>query len=324
MDKVLEVKGLKKYFPLKSRLFSGEKSYVRAVNNVSFDLYKGETLGLVGESGSGKSTTGRAILRLLEPTAGKVIYRGNDITAIHGNELRNMRKNIQMIFQDPYASLNPRMTVGEAIVEPMLSHGMMKKSDAVEKTLELLDRVGLDKEYYNRYPHQFSGGQRQRIGIARALALNPEIIIADEPVSALDVSVQSQIINLFKDLQDEFGLTYIFIAHDLSVVKYLSTRIAVMYLGEIVEISSKESLFEKPLHPYTQALISAIPEPDPRKKGKRIILKGDVPSPSNPPQGCKFNSRCFMKTDRCETHPELKEVDGHQVRCHLYDGKEVE
>lgn len=314
----MEVKNLKKYFPLKSGLFSSQKLYLRAVDNISFDLYKGETLGLVGESGSGKSTTGRSILRLLEPTAGEIIYKNKNITTLKSSELRNMRKNIQMIFQDPYASLNPRMTIGEAIIEPMLSHGLMTKDEAMKKTLTLLERVGLNKEYYNRYPHQFSGGQRQRIGIARALALNPEIIVADEPVSALDVSVQAQIINLFKDLQDEFGFTYIFIAHDLSVVKYLSTRIAVMYLGEIVEICDKKELFDNPLHPYTRALISAIPTPDPRKKGNRIILEGDIPSPINPPAGCKFSNRCYLKKDICtKLHPDMKKAGGHQVRCHL-------
>lgn len=318
MEKIMEIKNLKKYFPLKSGLFSSQKLYLRAVDNISFDLYKGETLGLVGESGSGKSTTGRSILRLLEPTAGEIIYKNKNITTLRSSELRNMRKNIQMIFQDPYASLNPRMTIGEAIIEPILSHGLMTKDEAMEKTLTLLERVGLNKEYYNRYPHQFSGGQRQRIGIARALALNPEIIVADEPVSALDVSVQAQIINLFKDLQDEFGFTYIFIAHDLSVVKYLSTRIAVMYLGEIVEICDKKELFDNPLHPYTKALISAIPTPDPRKKGNRIILEGDIPSPVNPPAGCKFSNRCYLKKDICtKLHPDMKEVGGHQVRCHL-------
>jgi oligopeptide/dipeptide ABC transporter ATP-binding protein len=318
VEKIMEVKNLKKYFPLKSGLFSSQKLYLRAVDNISFDLYKGETLGLVGESGSGKSTTGRSILRLLEPTAGEIIYKNKNITTLKSSELRNMRKNIQMIFQDPYASLNPRMTIGEAIIEPILSHGLMTKDEAMEKTLTLLERVGLNKEYFNRYPHQFSGGQRQRIGIARALALNPEIIVADEPVSALDVSVQAQIINLFKDLQDEFGFTYIFIAHDLSVVKYLSTRIAVMYLGEIVEICDKKELFDNPLHPYTKALISAIPTPDPRKKGNRIILEGDIPSPVNPPAGCKFSNRCYLKKDICtKLHPDMKDVGGHQVRCHL-------
>ncbi|MCR1899329.1 ABC transporter ATP-binding protein [Irregularibacter muris] len=323
MEKVLEVKNLKKYFPLKGGVLQKSKVQIRAVEDVSFDLYKGETLGLVGESGSGKSTTGRTILRLLEPTQGEITYEGKSISKMKRKDLRSFRKNAQMIFQDPYASLNPRMTVGEAIVEPILSHGLMSKKNAVETTMELLERVGLNPDYYHRFPHQFSGGQRQRIGIARALALNPKVIVADEPVSALDVSVQAQIINLFKDLQEEFGFTYLFIAHDLSVVKYLSTRIAVMYLGEIVEICDKEKLFERPLHPYTQALISAIPEPNPRKKEKRIILQGDIPSPSDPPKGCKFSNRCFKRMDICtKVHPEMIEVGGHGIRCHLYTEKE--
>lgn len=323
MKKVMEVRNLKKYFPLTSGFLSREKLYVKAVDNISFDLYKGETLGLVGESGSGKSTAGRTILRLLEPTEGKIFYKNQDISEINGEKLRSWRKNIQMIFQDPYASLNPRLTVGEAIVEPILSHGLMNKKEAIEKTLDLLERVGLDKEYYYRFPHQFSGGQRQRIGIARALALDPEIIVADEPVSALDVSVQAQIINLFKDLQDESGYTYMFIAHDLNLVKYLSDRIAVMYLGEIVEICKKEELFSNPLHPYTQALISAIPVPNPRHKRERIILKGDIPSSVNPPKGCRFHNRCFKCMDICKkVEPEEKEIDGHKVKCHLYTSKE--
>jgi len=255
----------------------------------------------------------------LEPTYGQILYRGKDISKINGEELRSIRKNMQMIFQDPYASLNPRMTIGESIIEPMLSHNLLGKKDAEERAFELLELVGLDSDYYYRYPHQFSGGQRQRIGIARALAMNPEIIVADEPVSALDVSVQAQIINLFKDLQEKFGFTYVFIAHDLSVVKYLSNRIAVMYLGEIVEFSTKEVLFNEPLHPYTIALMSAIPVPDPRAKDKRIVLDGDIPSPVNPPQGCRFSNRCFRKMDICdEVHPELVEINGHKVRCHLY------
>lgn len=316
--KGMEVNNLKKYFTLKGSLFS-RKRILKAVDDVSFELYKGETLGLVGESGSGKSTTGRTILRLLEPTYGQILYRGKDISKINGEELRSIRKNMQMIFQDPYASLNPRMTIGESIIEPMLSHNLLGKKDAEERAFELLELVGLDSDYYYRYPHQFSGGQRQRIGIARALAMNPEIIVADEPVSALDVSVQAQIINLFKDLQEKFGFTYVFIAHDLSVVKYLSNRIAVMYLGEIVEFSTKEVLFNEPLHPYTIALMSAIPVPDPRAKDKRIVLDGDIPSPVNPPQGCRFSNRCFRKMDICdEVHPELVEINGHKVRCHLY------
>lgn len=324
MKKILEVKNLKKYFTLKDSLFSRDKVQIKAVDDISFDLCEGETLGLVGESGSGKSTAGRSILRLIEPTQGEIIYRDQDITKLKGEALRRFRRNAQMIFQDPYASLNPRMSVGEAIVEPMLSHGLLNPKKAKEKAIGILERVGLNPDYYYRFPHQFSGGQRQRIGIARALALDPEIIVADEPVSALDVSVQAQIINLFKDLQEEFGFTYVFIAHDLSVVKYLSTKVVVMYLGEIVEMAEKEELFKNPLHPYTQALISAIPEPDPTKREGRIILQGDIPSPSNPPKGCKFSNRCFKKMDICtKVHPELTDKNGHKVRCLLYtEGKE--
>ena len=318
MEKILEVKNLKKYFKLKSSFLSKPK-ILKAVDGVSFELFEGETLGLVGESGSGKSTIGRTVLKLLEPTDGEIFYKENDISQIRGEELRYIRKDMQMIFQDPYASLNPRMTIGEAITEPLLSHDLLNRSDAEERAYEILDLVGLDKDYYHRFPHQFSGGQRQRVGIARALALNPEIIVADEPVSALDVSVQAQIINLFKDLQEEFGFSYLFIAHDLSVVKYLSDRIAVMYLGEIMELCDKNKLFDNPLHPYTISLLSAIPVPDPRHKEDRIILEGDIPSPVNPPKGCKFNNRCFKKMPICEEiHPELIEINGHNVRCHLY------
>lgn len=318
MEKILEVNNLKKYFNLKGSFFSKPK-ILKAVDDISFELYSGETLGLVGESGSGKSTAGRTILKLLEPTDGEIYYRGQDISRIKGEELRTVRKNMQMIFQDPYASLNPRMTVGEAIIEPILSHNLLNRSEAENRAIEILELVGLDRDYYHRFPHQFSGGQRQRIGIARALALNPEIIVADEPVSALDVSVQAQIINLFKDLQEKFGFSYVFIAHDLSVVKYLSDRIAVMYLGEIMEFCDKSDLFDNPLHPYTISLLSAIPIPDPRRKEERIILEGDVPSPVNPPKGCKFNNRCFKRMDICgEIHPELIEINGHKVRCHLY------
>jgi oligopeptide/dipeptide ABC transporter ATP-binding protein len=318
VEKILEVNNLKKYFNLKGSFFSKPK-ILKAVDDISFELYSGETLGLVGESGSGKSTAGRTILKLLEPTDGEIYYRGQDISRIKGEELRTVRKNMQMIFQDPYASLNPRMTVGEAIIEPILSHNLLNRSEAENRAIEILELVGLDRDYYHRFPHQFSGGQRQRIGIARALALNPEIIVADEPVSALDVSVQAQIINLFKDLQEKFGFSYVFIAHDLSVVKYLSDRIAVMYLGEIMEFCDKSDLFDNPLHPYTISLLSAIPIPDPRRKEERIILEGDVPSPVNPPKGCKFNNRCFKRMDICgEIHPELIEINGHKVRCHLY------
>ncbi len=322
MEKTLEVRNLKKHFRLKGQGL-GRSGVVKAVDEVSFDLYKGETLGLVGESGSGKSTAGRAILRLIEPTAGSVIYKGTDIAKLKGEALRTMRKNLQMMFQDPYAALNPRMTVGEAITEPMLAHGMYSPHDATDRACEILDDVGLDRGYFYRYPHEFSGGQKQRISMARSLAVAPELLVADEPVSALDVSIQAQIINLFKDLQDEFGMTYLFIAHDLSVVKYLSDRIAVMYLGEIVELCSKEELFRLSLHPYTQALISAIPIPDPTAKRDRIILEGDIPSPTAVPTGCRFSTRCRICEPVClETHPELRDVGGeHFVRCHLCGGK---
>lgn len=324
MERILEVRNLKKYFPMRRGLFGKATGQVMAVDDVSFELYKGETLGIVGESGSGKSTTGRSILRLIEPTSGEIIYRNENITKLRGENLRRMRRNMQMIFQDPYASLNPRMSVGECIIEPMVEHRLLDKNGRKEKTEEILNKVGLGKNYFYRYPHEFSGGQRQRVGIARALALNPEIIIADEPVSALDVSVQAQILNLFNDLKEELGLTYIFIAHDLSVVKYLSDRIAVMYLGEIMELSSKDSLFDTPLHPYTKALVSAIPVPDPTFKGERIILKGDIPSPSLPPKGCKFSTRCPECMDICnEIHPKLKNYNGHLVRCHIYSRKEA-
>jgi len=323
MEKILEVKNLKKHFKLNSGWLS-KPCYAKAVDEVSFDLYRGETLGLVGESGSGKSTTGRTILRLIEPTAGSVHYEGTDITQLAGQDLRSLRKNLQMVFQDPYAALNPRMTVGECITEPMLEHNMYSHNDAVDKACELLKDVGLDKSYYYRYPHEFSGGQKQRISMARSLAVAPKVLVADEPVSALDVSIQSQIINLFKDLQNEFGITYLFIAHDLSVVKYLSDRIAVMYLGEIVELCDKHELFENPRHPYTQALISAIPIPDPTVKTERILLQGDIPSPTAVPQGCRFSTRCRYCQPIClEQHPELEEIDGHSVRCHLHDRLEA-
>ena len=321
-QKILEVKNLKTYFPLKRNIFGQVTNYVKAVDDVSFDLYKGEVLGIVGETGSGKSTIGRSLLRLVEPTGGSIFYRGQNITKIKREKLRKIRKNMQMIFQDPFASLNPRISIGESIVEPMREHAVYKKSDCFQRALKLLEKVGLDKDYYTRYPHEFSGGQRQRVGIARALALNPEIIIADEAVSSLDVSVQAQIINLFSDLQQELGLTYIFIAHDLSVVKFICDRIIVIYLGEIMEIAKKEDLSNHPLHPYTQALISAIPVPDPKKRGKRIILKGEIPSPAHPPIGCKFSTRCPKAMDIChKVHPDLVNVDKHQVRCHLYQKK---
>ena len=323
MEKVFEVKNLKKHFPVKKPLFSGKRLFNKAVDGVSFDLFEGETLSIVGESGSGKSTVGRCVVRLIDPTDGNIYYKGSDITKLSHAKLRRMRSEFQMIFQDPFASLNPRMTIGSAISEPIIASGAASGKEAMDRTFSMLEKVGLDPEYYYRYPHQFSGGQRQRVGIARALVLNPKVIIADEAVSALDVSVQAQIINLLKDIQTEFNLTYMFIAHDLSVVKYLSDRIAVMYLGEIMELSDKNSLFENPLQPYTQALISAIPKPNPRAKGNKIILTGDIPSPINPPSGCKFHNRCFKRLDRCdEDVPQVYKVGNRLVKCHLYAGTE--
>lgn len=318
-DEVLiEIKNLKKYFPVKGGI--GKHLFVKAVDDVSFYIKKGETLGLVGESGCGKSTTGRTIIRLYEPTSGKIIFKGEDITK---KEMLPFRKHMQMIFQDPYASLNPRMTVGDIIGEALEIHNIATGNEKKERVQELLRLVGLNSEHANRYPHEFSGGQRQRIGIARALAVEPEFIIADEPISALDVSIQAQIVNMLEDLQKELGLTYLFIAHDLSMVKHISNRVGVMYLGKLVELAQSNELYEKPLHPYTQALLSAIPIPDPKvsKERSRVILEGDVPSPLNPPSGCRFRTRCKYAFDRCkDEEPLLKEVgSGHYVACHLMD-----
>lgn len=320
--RLLEVKNLKKYFPVKAGVFRKTVGYVKAVDDVGFYINEGETLGLVGESGCGKSTTGATILRLLEATAGEVNFAGRDILTLNRKGMREIRKEMQIIFQDPYASLNPRMTVADIVGEPLVIHNLAKnKKERREKVAELLDSVGLTVEQMNRYPHEFSGGQRQRIGVARALAVDPKLIIADEPVSALDVSVQAQVINILQDLQKEFGLTYLFIAHDLSVVKHISDRVAVMYLGKIVELTDKYSLYDNPLHPYTQSLLSAIPIPDPGRKRERIILKGDVPSPVDPPEGCPFHPRCPKAMDICsKVEPEFKEYDnGHFVSCHLLE-----
>jgi oligopeptide transport system ATP-binding protein len=316
---LLEVKHLKKHFPIKGGVFSKTIGYVYAVDDINFTLEKGETLGLVGESGCGKSTTGRTILRLIEPTDGAIYFEGQDITNLDKSAMRALRREMQIIFQDPYASLNPRMTVGSIIGEPLEIHKIAKGAEKEERVASLLQKVGLRAEDMRKYPHEFSGGQRQRIGIARALALNPKLIVCDEPVSALDVSIQAQVIDLLEDLQAEFGLSYLFIAHNLNVVEHISNRVAVMYLGQIVELASGEELYKNPQHPYTEALLSAVPIPDPTVKKKRIILEGDVPSPINPPKGCHFHTRCMYKDKICEeVEPEFKDIGGgHWVACHF-------
>ncbi|MBP2078089.1 ABC transporter ATP-binding protein [Oceanobacillus polygoni] len=321
---LLEINGLKKYFPIKGGVLGRTVGEVKAVDDVSFTVFEGEILGIVGESGCGKSTTGKAILRLIEPTAGEVKFEDQDITHINAEEMRKLRRDMQIIFQDPYASLNPRHTVEKIIGEPLLIHGMNHAKERKSRVKELLEVVGLSAYHASRYPHQFSGGQRQRIGIARALANNPKLIICDEPVSALDVSVQAQILNLMEALRDEFNLTYIFIAHDLSVVKHISDRVGVMYLGRMVELTSKDKLYDEAKHPYTQALLSAVPDPDPDIEKERVILKGDVPSPADPPTGCAFHTRCPMAMDICKTvRPAFLPVeDNHFVACHLYDGQQ--
>lgn len=315
---ILKVENLKKYFPIKGGFFSKTIGNVKAVDGVSLEVRKGETLGIVGESGCGKSTTGRAILQLLKPTGGKVYFKDQDLSKLSKKEMRALRPKMQLIFQDPYSSLNPRMTVGQIIGEALIDHKMATKENLRAKVLEVMDLCGLAEYQIDRFPHEFSGGQRQRIGIARALALDPEFIVADEPVSALDVSIQAQIINLLVKLQKEKGFSYMFISHDLSVVEHLCQRVGVMYLGSMVELSDKDELFDNPLHPYTKALLSAIPIPDPTIKRDRIILTGDIPSPANPPKGCKFHTRCPYATDKCkEEAPEYREIkEGHFVACH--------
>ncbi|MFE4826803.1 ABC transporter ATP-binding protein [Streptomyces sp. NPDC056672] len=320
-EPLLKVTGLAKHFPITKGVLKRKVGAVKAVDGLTFDVRPGETLGVVGESGCGKSTMGRLITRLLEPTGGKVEFEGRDITHLSAGALRPMRRDVQMIFQDPYGSLNPRHTVGGIIGTPFKLQGIEPEGGVKKEVQRLLELVGLSPEHYNRYPHEFSGGQRQRIGIARALALNPKLVVADEPVSALDVSIQAQVVNLLDDLQDELGLTYVIIAHDLSVIRHVSDRIAVMYLGKIVELADRSSLYESPKHPYTKALLSAVPVPDPSRRGgksDRILLKGDVPSPINPPSGCRFHTRCWKATEICRTTepPLLQLAPGHQAACH--------
>jgi len=321
---LVEVQNLRMYFPItRGLLIQRHVGDIKAVDGLNFQIRRGETLGLVGESGCGKSTTGRAILQLYRPTDGHVLFEGEDLTQLSGERLRRMRRRMQMIFQDPYASLNPRMTVGGIISEPLEVHNLMSKRERRERVQELLRIVGLNPYFMNRYPHEFSGGQRQRIGVARALAVQPEFIVCDEPISALDVSIQAQIINLLEDLQEQFGLTYLFIAHDLSVVRHISDRIAVMYLGKIVELTDRSELYRNPLHPYTKALLSAVPIPDPvlEERRQRIILEGDVPSPAHPPSGCRFRTRCPWVMDICaEQEPKWMDLGGdHWVACHLVE-----
>jgi len=316
---LVEVKNLVKYFPVRAGLLQRVVAHVQAVDNVSFAVRKGETLGLVGESGCGKTTVGRSMLRLIEPTAGEVYFDGQDMLKLSGNELKAVRREMQIIFQDPYASLDPRLPIGESVMEGLNIHKVGNSKERFDLMIDTLKKVGLEDYHARRYPHEFSGGQRQRIGIARALALQPKFIICDEPVSALDVSIQSQVLNILKDLQEEFGLTYLFIAHNLSVVEHISDRVAVMYLGKMVELTGRDELFKNPLHPYTQALMSAIPIPDPHLKRERIILKGDVPSPLNPPSGCRFHPRCPIAEANCAVEePEFRELrPDHWVACHF-------
>lgn len=320
-DYILQAKNIKKYFPIKGGVLKRTIGNVKAVDDISLNVIRGETLGLVGESGSGKSTLGRVILRLLDPTEGSIVFEDQDISTVSNRKLRPIRKDMQIVFQDPFASLNGKMSVQELIEEPLLVQTKLSRQERTEKAIALLERVGLRADDRFKYPHEFSGGQRQRISIARALALNPKFVVCDEPVSALDVSIQAQVLNLMADLQEEYNLTYLFIAHDLSVVKHISDRVAVMYLGRIAELAPKKGLYDTPLHPYTQALLSAVPTTDVLTKKEKIILKGDLPSPSNPPSGCAFRTRCPKAHERCAlVRPDLTEVsEGHFVACHLYN-----
>jgi len=320
---ILNIEGLKKYFPVRGVFggLGGVKGYVKAVNDISIKLYEGETYGLVGESGCGKSTAGRSVLRLTEPTEGRITYHGQDILQLSGKEMQELRRDMQMVFQDPYSSLNPRKRIGKILEEPLVIQSIGDKKERVDRVMEIMEKVGMRPDHYYRFPHEFSGGQRQRFGLARALVVNPKVVICDEPVSALDVSIQSQIINLLQSLQEELNLSYLFIAHDISVVRHISDRIGVMYLGKLVEEAPTDSLFEEQLHPYTQALFSAVPLPDPKQKKERIILKEDLPSPLNPPSGCVFHTRCPFAMEICrQVEPEKKEVKkDHFAACHLLD-----